>query len=902
MRNNKALFKLLIVLLFILEQMPGYGQSTYFVTTTGAGSMDGSSWVNASDDLQKMMDGAAAGDQIWVAQGTYLPTEKRDIDNSGTADLRETIFYLNKNIKIYGGFTGTESALSERDWELHPTILSGDLGTINVLADNSYHVLFIDASSSIITNDCVVDGFYFRLGNANGTSDINQRAGGIYLDGRTNLCSPLLNQIFISQNSALYGGGIFADAETGTCSPQITHSHIENNSVTKDGGGIYFNAIGGVSSSMIKNCIFDNNTATNFGGAVFHLVDQAGATNNPEYSNCIFTRNSAQDGGGMVNESINGLCAPVFRNSTFFMNTAGKDNGVMYNNQMGGICTPLCINSILWNNEDEIENVNGATVQLDYCIFDDGTPDNILSYPTNVFGVGFMSDQNPQFVNEASFDLHVMPTSPAIDNGNSGNIGFGITEDLDGKPRVNHSAVDLGPYEYFCPLGNPIYVNHAAMGRGDGNSWADAFTDIQPAIDLACACDTGTTLSIWVAQGTYYPNSFNGVPDTSRNRTILIQEDVKLYGGFEGTETQLSQRDFRNHPTVLSGDKNIQENLPARAIRVVTINQKIGIPITSDMHIDGFSITKGLANAGSGKDEGAGMTIQGTSVNQCKPRLENMNFSENVARTGGALYISNAEPRIVNTEFRKDSATLIGGAVWLSNASPIFVGCAFYKNYATSTGGAIGFSGISGDQPLFINNSFVENITGSHVDAGGAIRTTGDAGILQVLNSIFRNNQDEILVTGEGQVLLEYCLINPFYIPSTGVNVSNMIYNYPDFIDLPAGNLRLAQSSPATNSGIFSGLLPSEDLDGNPRVTRVVDLGAYENPYAGCPQTLTLDNILYTPLNGTYQAQQSIQLGAGMEILNTAQVTLNAPEVLFEESTVQQGGLVEVTQDGCTIE
>ena len=128
----------------------------------------------------------------------------------------------------------------------------------------------------------------------------------------------------------------------------------------------------------------------------------------------------------------------------------------------------------------------------------------------------------------------------------------------------------------------------------------------------------------------------------------------------------------------------------------------------------------------------------------------------------------------------------------------------------------------------------------------------------------------------------------------------------PQFLNLgsftpPVGgrNLRLRQNSPGINGGRLLGLETNEDLDGNNRMNGLIDIGPYENPYVGCPQTLTLDDSMYTPLNGTYQAQQSIQLGVGMEILNTADVTLNAPEVQIDESSTQLGAQLTILQDGC---
>lgn len=53
----------------------------------------------------------------------------------------------------------------------------------------------------------------------------------------------------------------------------------------------------------------------------------------------------------------------------------------------------------------------------------------------------------PQFVNAASYDLHLQSISPAVDTGNSGASGEPTT-DADGTPRPVGSAVDIGAYEF----------------------------------------------------------------------------------------------------------------------------------------------------------------------------------------------------------------------------------------------------------------------------------------------------------------------------------------------------------------------------------------------------------------------------------------------------------------------
>jgi hypothetical protein len=41
-----------------------------FVDAAAGGAGDGSSWSNAYTDLRVALDGAASGDDLWIAQGT----------------------------------------------------------------------------------------------------------------------------------------------------------------------------------------------------------------------------------------------------------------------------------------------------------------------------------------------------------------------------------------------------------------------------------------------------------------------------------------------------------------------------------------------------------------------------------------------------------------------------------------------------------------------------------------------------------------------------------------------------------------------------------------------------------------------------------------------------------------
>ncbi|MCP4167229.1 MAG: hypothetical protein GY759_15270, partial [Chloroflexi bacterium] len=89
------------------------------------GAKDGSSWTDAFTSLQSALDIAQAGDQIWVAQGVYTPSQR-----SSEEDPRSATFKLVDGVALYGGFAGTpgqEGDLSLRDWQAYATILSGDI-------------------------------------------------------------------------------------------------------------------------------------------------------------------------------------------------------------------------------------------------------------------------------------------------------------------------------------------------------------------------------------------------------------------------------------------------------------------------------------------------------------------------------------------------------------------------------------------------------------------------------------------------------------------------------------------------------------------------------------------------------------------------------------------------------
>ena len=92
-----------------------------YVTSTGSAGNDGSSWDKAVDNITTAMTKVTAGDEIWMAKGTYVISEK---------------LVLADYVDIYGGFAGTETSVDQRvredeskPWSfVNETILTGNGG------------------------------------------------------------------------------------------------------------------------------------------------------------------------------------------------------------------------------------------------------------------------------------------------------------------------------------------------------------------------------------------------------------------------------------------------------------------------------------------------------------------------------------------------------------------------------------------------------------------------------------------------------------------------------------------------------------------------------------------------------------------------------------------------------
>jgi hypothetical protein len=478
-----------------------------FVGADADGQQDGSSWDDAYTSLQDALAAAVAGQEIWVASGTYRPDQ-------GAARVpgdRSASFEMVDNVSVYGGFAGTETlrlscfgGMNEgsacatdldcaggqcqdiRDPKLNLTTLTADLDGNDdpsefpngpTYQDNSFHV--VEATGT--DRGTELDGFVITGGNANDTEFADNRGGGI----RILFGSPIIKACTLVRNHANQsGGGIFS----GVGGPAFIDTIFEQNATTAAngrGGAVS----GSLTNLQLVNCGFFGNASSETGGAVYGNL-----LTDPQLVNCVFSGNHAVDGGGLYTE----LAAnPVVVNCSFGSNTASGMGGGIYLDGSAQIS-----NAILWNNSDAQGSDSSAQVfvasgevSLDYTVIQGGWDepgDNILTDDPL-----FVDPEGPDGVTGTADDnLRPGTDSPVIDAGdttalpqdefdldNDQDVTELIPVDLGGNTRVlddptvedtgvpvDNAVVDIGAYEQLqdCNLnGIPDYLDIAQGHSSD---------------------------------------------------------------------------------------------------------------------------------------------------------------------------------------------------------------------------------------------------------------------------------------------------------------------------------------------------------------------------------------------------------------------------------------------------
>ncbi len=259
----------------------------------------------------------------------------------------------------------------------------------------------------------------------------------------------------------------------------------------------------------------------------------------------------------------------------------------------------------------------------------------------------------------------------------------------------------------FAGTANAAVYYVDGTGGSNGNTgtggWGDAKLTIQAAIDDAAAAAPS---EVWVKADTY-------------NEAITMADDVTVYGGFDGTEVGLFQRNWVTNVTTINGIGNLH---------VVTFNAVF----TSVL--DGFTITGGNANGGGSDNNGGGVyfdTVDDTV------ELANCTVSNNIASGNGAgIYLNNSSAAIYDCTIQTNAASGNGGGIAIDNGSfPSFDDCVIFENSADNLGAGVYVSDLFTFATL-TNCTIYHN---SALTAGGGIQVE-NAGAIALTSCIVAGN------------------------------------------------------------------------------------------------------------------------------------------------------------------
>lgn len=420
-----------------------------YVKPQKEGTGNGSSWENATDDIQWAINDLAEkapGEkgEVWVAAGTYVVKDRILNDASAPVSL-----LMKNGISVYGAFKGTEKRRSERieeskglkpwGWKQKSIIRGAEFkGSDDAIWNNSdeawniknsesYHVVWFAPlpGGKAFTDEVYLEGFTIEGGKFHDTNKAEYApdcGAGVYINdpsARMRYCTVRFCNSGMKESGNIKprGGGIY-------CKNGQTEGNLVYDCSAYQGGGIYIDEAGFITRSMVTNCsayqgagVYLNGDANNSEKAYYQILATSVISNNTS------TRNGAVylDGHGLV---INNTIANNYTTNT-------KDDADEMSSNTGGVYIKekgLLANNVIWNNsllrhksgtsnsasmaqiyatkpsEETVQFYNNAISDVNAAKWTNTYQSGTISINTYYSGKGFVMGTEPPYNTVEAFD------------------------------------------------------------------------------------------------------------------------------------------------------------------------------------------------------------------------------------------------------------------------------------------------------------------------------------------------------------------------------------------------------------------------------------------------------------------------------------------------------------------
>ena len=849
------------------------------------------SLMHPFDAIQEAVDVAANGDEILVADGTYIGDGNRGID-----------------------FGGKDLALHSENGALFCVMDCDE-------ASRGFHFHGGETSAAVVEGFTIINGY---LG----------QGGAIKCESSS---SPTIRNCIMSDCYAdYYGGGFFADGSDPICINCV----IADNYADRNGGGVFC----AESAATFVNCTIARNVAHDWGGGI-HIE----AASDVVFQNCIIAWNGANEGrnvslGGEDNPSsltlargcvpggnaamhIVGDCTVVWEGGAFGEDPlfADDDSGD-YHLLPASLCidrgTNAAVSSLsdydvdgalrVVDGDGDVESWNGVSASVDLGAYEYGVAAGpaICVTPVQLF-----------------FETDSLETAPAdqvlsIQNCGDGTLNWQIVEacswlSVDTNSGASTGEIDevsvsvdtsgLGVGEYTCTLEildsqaatAPRYVPvrftvvSPVMCASPGTlRFAGEVDGPNPeALQLSISnCGVGTMQWEIVEECAWLSVTPSSGESTEEMDTVSVSVDTSgLVGGVHECTLEITAPGVANAPQTITVVLSLGETrfVPAE---YATIQAAIDAANSGDSVVvaDGTYFGTGnhdldyggkniIVRSENGPEhcalscerdgrgvyfhsgESTGAVFEGFKVvwgqndrggaikceGECSPTIINCILTSNYANYfGGGLWITDG-PNVTMIDCIVSENTAYGcygGGILCENAALNLVNCLIAENYTPYYGGGLY---AAADANVTLTNCTV--VRNEALEVGGGIYSyTGSS--VTIVNSIIANNTAGNGVEGivRGTVYVAYSCIpggQTALLLGGGTRIwgDGNIEVDPGFVDVD--DYRLVPGSPCVDAGTnTAGLaLPANDLSGNPRLVDgdgnveswsggavTVDVGAYE--------------------------------------------------------------------------